>query len=99
MPAGITVRPSAGDEFFSVFINHANGATAPAIGRLRKFVRVNPILDVAGTVCRRTTEVRRLTRSCAIKYFNLPTADEFVTTTTKSSVIERFPFPQSIQAA
>ena len=92
MPAGITVRPSADDKFFSIFIDHANGATAPAIGRLRKFVRVNPILDVAGTVCRRTTDMRRLMRSCAINNFNLTTADEFVTATTKSPVIERFPF-------
>ena len=99
MPAGITVRSSADDKFFSVFINHTNGATAPAIGRLRKFVRVNPVLDFAGAVRRRTTELRRLTRSCAIKYFNLTTADEFETTPTKSSVIERFPFSRRIEPA
>ena len=99
MPAGITVRSSADDKFFSVFINHTNGATAPAIGRLRKFVWVNPIIDVAGTVCRRTTEARWLTGSCAIKYFNLTTADEFVATTTKSPVIERFPFSRRIELA
>jgi hypothetical protein len=88
LPAGITVRLSAEDEAFSILINHANGATAPAIRRLRKFVRVNPMLDAARTVCRWTTEMRRLTRSCAINDFNLATADEFVTATTKPSVIE-----------
>lgn len=93
------MRTSANDESLPILIKNANNAMAPAVGRARNFVRVNPILDVARTVCRRATQASRLTRNCSVNYFNLTAADKFVTAPTKSSVIERFPSSEWVEVA
>ena len=95
----IRLRLSAEDEFFSIPIDDADDTTSPLIGWLRIFIWINPVLDIGRTVCCRTSDTQRFVLSGCIDYFDLAATNEFVAATTKPSIIERLPFPESIQSA
>ena len=87
------MRISAGDEFFPIPINDADDATSPLIGRLRNFIWINPVFDIGGTVCCRTSETPRFVLGEYIDNFNLPATNQFMAATAEPSIVQRLPFP------
>ena len=93
------MRLSADDELFSIPINDANDAASPLIGWLRNFVWINPVFDIGRTVCCRTSETQRFVLSACIDHFDLAATNQFVTAPAKPLIVQRLPFPESVQSA
>jgi hypothetical protein len=93
------MRLSADDEPFPIPINDANEATSPLVGWLRNFIWINPVFDIGGTVCCRTSETQRYVLSGCIDHFDLAATNQFVAAPAEPSVIQRLPFPESVQSA
>jgi len=74
---------SAEDEIFPITIDDANDATA-------NFIWINPIFDIGGTVCCRTSKTPRFVSSARIDHLDhldLAATYQFVAAPTKSSVV------------
>jgi hypothetical protein len=98
-PARISLRLSAENESFSIPIDDADDATSPFIGGLRNFIWINPVFDSGRAVCCRTSDRRRFVLSGCIDYFDLAATNQFVAAPAKPSIVQRLPFPESVQSA
>ena len=98
-PARISLRLSGDDESFSIPVDHADDAASPLIGWLGNFIWINPVFDIGRTVCCRTSDTQRFVLSGCIDCFDLAASNEFVAAPAKPSIVQRLPFPESVQSA
>jgi hypothetical protein len=85
---GITVPFSADDKSLAIVIDDTNSSAAPAIGRVRDFVRISPVFRARETTICRADKSQLLVRRPSFDYFDLTTANELVTSAAKPLVIE-----------
>jgi hypothetical protein len=82
------VRFSGDDKSLAILINDTNDPAAPAIGRLRDFVRISPVFRAGETTLCRTDKSQMLARRRFFDDFDLATANEFMTTAAKPLIIK-----------
>ena len=92
------MRLSADDKSFSFSINNANQATSPLIRWFGNFLGVCPVFDVGKAVWCRTSETQGSAFSACIEQ-DLAAGDEFLAAPAKPLIIQRSPFPESVQSA